>query len=1215
MKKIASFIVDKRHFILIFFIVLTIVAGIASKNVVINHDINKYLPTTSETRKGLDIMENEFKELDTSTFNIMIKGLESNKKSEVYDYIKDVEGVNSVEYDETEKYNKDDYTLYGVNISDKADSETATKVFSDITEKYKKDYEVYTSGEVAEKNNPVLEFWIIVLAVACALVILIIMCESYVEPFLFLTVILMAVVLNKGTNLIFSSVSYITEAIAAILQLALSMDYSIMLMNRYNQEKEKNNNKVEAMKEALYNAFTSISSSSVTTIVGLLALVFMSFTIGRDLGFVLAKGVLFSLITILFVLPSFILLFDKWITKTKKRVPKIRMDLIGKIAYKCRYISIPLFLIVFIASYCLKGNLNILYTGTQQDKIASVFTENNQIAIVYNKEDEEKIAKILPEIENESKVKQVLGYSNTINQKLAYNELIPKLNDLSTEIEVEDYLLKILYYNYYNKNINNTMTFNEFVQFIKTKVYNNPKINEKIDNGTRDNLDRLENFTTENLMNAERSSSEIAKILEIDESKVKDILVYYSSRNDTTTITINNFVNFINNYVINDSKYASSLDNTSRENLKTLSNYIDKNKIQTKMTASKIAQLFEMDENIVNSLFTYYISVNEIDTKLSLNNFANFVLNDVIKNPQYSNLLDQPTLESLYLLQTLSNRNLINTSMTAEQLSNMFGIQEGLIEKVLLLKYSSLEDGTISTNNYNATPYEFINIMIENASNPAMSMYLTPEIINQIRLASAIMESTQNNIQYSYEELANFTGVDVQLVKNIYTLYTSINTQVKLTPLEFLDFVLEHKNDEILSNRLSENIENNLKLVQQVMQGIIDNKKYSHQELASLLGINDEKVQLLYGLYNSKYINTNRTISLKEFISFLLNDVVNNPSFASNFDDNMIQKLNTVNSIMHASINGTKYTSNEIMDIISIFTDSIEKDLIDLLYMYYGSENEYNPEWKITIEEFIRYLNEDILTDNRFDEFITDDIRNKIIDAKKTINDAKDLLISNNHARVIINSRLDPESIETFEFIQKLKDLCNENSIKAYVAGNSPMAYEMTSLFNDELNFISVLTMIAIFIVVALTFKSILVPIILVFIIQCAVYTTMGILSFSGEGVYFIALLIVQSILMGATIDYAIVYTSYYLEHRKTLDVKESIKNAYNNSVNTILTSASILIIVTLIVANFASEIAGQICKTVSEGTLCSAILILVLLPAILACSDKIITRKITTKK
>lgn len=553
--------------------------------------------------------------------------------------------------------------------------------------------------------------------------------------------------------------------------------------------------------------------------------------------------------------------------------------------------------------------------------------------------------------------------------------------------------------------------------------------------------------------------------------------------------------------------------------------------------------------------------------------------------------------------------------MTAEQLSNMFGIQEGLIEKVLLLKYSSLEDGTISTNNYNATPYEFINIMIENASNPAMSMYLTPEIINQIRLASAIMESTQNNIQYSYEELANFTGVDVQLVKNIYTLYTSINTQVKLTPLEFLDFVLEHKNDEILSNRLSENIENNLKLVQQVMQGIIDNKKYSHQELASLLGINDEKVQLLYGLYNSKYINTNRTISLKEFISFLLNDVVNNPSFASNFDDNMIQKLNTVNSIMHASINGTKYTSNEIMDIISIFTDSIEKDLIDLLYMYYGSENEYNPEWKITIEEFIRYLNEDILTDNRFDEFITDDIRNKIIDAKKTINDAKDLLISNNHARVIINSRLDPESIETFEFIQKLKDLCNENSIKAYVAGNSPMAYEMTSLFNDELNFISVLTMIAIFIVVALTFKSILVPIILVFIIQCAVYTTMGILLFSGEGVYFIALLIVQSILMGATIDYAIVYTSYYLEHRKTLDVKESIKNAYNNSVNTILTSASILIIVTLIVANFASEIAGQICKTVSEGTLCSAILILVLLPAILACSDKIITRKITTKK
>ena len=152
--------------------------------------------------------------------------------------------------------------------------------------------------------------------------------------------------------------------------------------------------------------------------------------------------------------------------------------------------------------------------------------------------------------------------------------------------------------------------------------------------------------------------------------------------------------------------------------------------------------------------------------------------------------------------------------------------------------------------------------------------------------------------------------------------------------------------------------------------------------------------------------------------------------------------------------------------------------------------------------------------------------------------------------------------------------------------------------------------MVAIFVVVAITFKSIIIPGVLVVIIQTAVYLTMGVLSLLGGKVYFIALLIVQSILMGATIDYAIVYTSYYKELRQTLGVKDALINAYQKSIHTILTSASILIIVTLIVGNFASAIAAKICKTLSQGTISSLVLILFVLPAVLAAFDKVIIRK-----
>ena len=312
---------------------------------------------------------------------------------------------------------------------------------------------------------------------------------------------------------------------------------------------------------------------------------------------------------------------------------------------------------------------------------------------------------------------------------------------------------------------------------------------------------------------------------------------------------------------------------------------------------------------------------------------------------------------------------------------------------------------------------------------------------------------------------------------------------------------------------------------------------------------------------------------------------------------------------MNATEKNIEYTADEIFAIISDLSNNVEKNTVEILYTYYGSSKQYNNSWTMTVEKFVNFLNDDILKDERFTDFIEDDMRKDIIDAKTTIKDAKELLIGDKYSRIVLNTTFDMESPETFEFVKNTKDMLQKDLDEVYVIGDSPMAYEMSQTFDDELNGITIITMIAIFIVVAITFKSITIPIILVLTIQTAVYLTMGILSIVGENVYFIAILIVQSILMGATIDYAILYTSYYLEHRKTEGIKESIIDSYNKSIHTILTSSSILIIVTLIIANFASAIAAKICKTISEGTLCSTILILLLLPAVLAFCDKIIVK------
>ena len=1280
MKKFTDFIINKRHIILVLFIILSIISVILSQKININYDIAEYLPSTSETRIGMDIMESNFKEIKSSSLNVMFEDLQEDKKTEIYNELTQIKGVDSVDYDNTEDYNKDNYTLYVINVDDTEDSELASDVYKEIKEHYNKDYKIYTSGTISERNNPVLPTWIVVLAVGCALVILIIMCESYVEPFLFLTSILIAVLLNNGTNIIFGTVSNITNSISAILQMALSMDYSIMLMNRYAQERQKETDKVKAMKNALYNAFKSISSSSVTTIVGLLALVFMSFTIGKDLGFVLAKGVLFSLISIFFVLPGLILMFDKAIAKTKKRSPNFKMDWLGKISYKLRNIAVLLFLVAFVGDYLLKGNLGISYTDTTSNEVNKVFTENNQMALIYKSKDEEIVSKYLKELENEENVEEVLGYGNTINESLTYDKLNQKMSDLGTDTNVEDYLLKIIYYNYYNQDENNTISFDEFVKFVQEDVYKNENVSDKIDAETKANIDRLYNFTNSTQINKKRTSAEIANILEINEEDVKDILIYYNSKNNDVKITLNDFIKFMNKDVLTNEKYASKVDNNAKNSLNTLSKFTDVNTIQKKMTSKEMASLFGMSESTMSDLYTYYINVNEIDTKITISEFSNFVLTDVLTNQNYASNFDEVIISNIKMLATFSDINTINKNMNSKELANLFGLDEQTINQLLLLKYMNTDNNTKlsiaefvnttiylknntsyldnvdisgleeidesilanptkytatelskilnmetskmyniyglidfskgNTSNWKMTPNELVTFILKNSDNESIKNNLNEETMAKLKLLSNIMTSTNNKTSYSYKELSKFIGIDENTVKSIYTLYTLKNSTTKLTPQEFVKFVLDHKNDKTLANSLNTNTINELSLLQKAMNGVVNNKKYSSQELGNLLGINTNDLNLLYGLYSSKYVNPNQTISLKELVKFILNDVVTNPEYSSNFDSETKLNLDTINGIMDASLNNTKYTKNEIFAILSKLADNVDKDQVDLLYVYYGSSKEYNNYWTMTVEQFVNYLNDDILKDSRFDDFIEDDMRQDIIDAKDSVKEAKDLLIGEGYSRVVINTKLAPETDETFNFIQKIKDDLGGSLEEFYIIGDSPMAYEMSQTFQNELNFITVLTMVLIFIVVAITFKSAIIPLILVLMIQCAVYMTMGILSFTGEKVYFIAILIVQSILMGATIDYAILYTSYYLEHRKTMDIKEAIINSYNKAIHTILTSASILIIVTLIVGNFASAIASRICKTISQGTLCSAILILVLLPAVLAACDKIIMRK-----
>lgn len=1197
MKKITDFIVNKRYFILIAFIILSGFSLYLGTKVNINHDIAEYLPDTSETRIGMDIMEANFDEIKSSSLNVMFKDLSSEDKKEIKEKLESINGVDSVDYDDTDEYNHDDFTLFMVNVADVSDSNVAKDVYEDVNGAFK-DYEVYFSGSIEKDNKPVLHTWIVVVAISCAMIILIIMCDSYIEPFLFLFVIGLAVFMNKGTNIIFPSVSHITDSISAILQMALSMDYSIMLMNRYTQEREKSKDNKEAMKKALLNAFGSISSSSITTIVGLLALVFMSFTIGKDLGFVLAKGVLFSLLSIFLCLPALILLFDKLILKTRKKALNIKLNWLGNFSYKFRFPIFLIFVALFIASYFLKDGLGILYTDSETDEIAKYFKENNQMAIIYNNDYEDTISKYCRNL-NGDEVTQVLCYGNTINEKLSYQSLPKKLTDLGSSTDIDDYLLKILYYNYYNRNVNTMMTSSYFLKFIEENIITNDKLSEQLDDNMRVNISKLHNFTDTDLIYKLRNSSDIASLLDIDEETIKNLYILYNAQDVNSQLRLIDFVDFLNNYVLVNEKYDSLIDPNSRNLIVGMTPFLNKDIINSYMNAEALASMFGLDRESVNQLLLLYYTNIEFDNKLSLSELINgtYYLSE---NTHYLDVVDVSSLTNLVSI--ANNENNYNTmKMNKNYLNNFFSsVDKTLVNTV----YSSLN----LPDDYLMSPQEFIDFTLTNLSD-----YLSTDVKSKLTILKLVINDSVSSekTKYTIQEMSRLLSLDKECVNKLYALISYINNyEFKLSPNKLVNLILNNKDNELIASKLNNEMLNKLYLVSSIMNSVNNDIYYSSYDLANFLGLDKNSIDLLYSLYEVAYLNKDITISMNDFASFLLENVITNPAYSANFNDNAINKLRTIRNIMTGSINNSSYTANEIYNLLSNLTDDLDKDLVELIYIYNGSINDYNETWELTVEEFVNYLNKDILTDSRFARFIDEAMKSNIKEAQKTVNDAKEMLVSDNYSRMIINTTYELEGEETFDFVKSIKEDLDSEDKEIYVIGDSPMAYDMSGSFGGELDFITVLTMIAIFVVVAFTFKSIIVPLILVLIIQCSVFLTMWILSIFGGNVYFIALLIVQSILMGATIDYAIVYTSYYKESRKKLNVVDSIKNAYNKSIHTILTSASILIIVTLIVGNFASAIAAKICKTLSEGTICSVILILFVLPSILAVFDKFICRK-----
>ncbi|MCM3442230.1 MMPL family transporter [Metabacillus halosaccharovorans] len=433
--------------------VLTIICSLATLTVSVNYDMTDYLPEDAQSTKAMNIMEQEF-EGSVPSNRVMINDVTIQEALAFKKELAAIDGVSDVTWlddaidikaplemadkEVVETYYKDEKALFSFSIRDGDEVAITDEIYELIGEDNAMAGESLNTA-TQQKMAGTESMYAAALLVPIIIIILVVSTTSWVEPVLFLTAIGVSILINMGTNMFLGEVSFVTQSVAPILQLAVSLDYAIFLLHSFSDYRRKTADPQEAMQLAMKKSFSAITASASTTFFGFIALSFMNFEIGSDLGINLVKGILLSFISVMVFLPALTLVFYKWIDKTQHKplLPSIKNK--GNALVKMKIPSLLIVLLLIVPAYLAQSQTNFIYgvgdqpedtrVGSDIVKIKEQFGESTPLVLLVPRGDIAKEDELVQELENIEHVSSVLAYVNTVSSAIPPEYLDPSVTE------------------------------------------------------------------------------------------------------------------------------------------------------------------------------------------------------------------------------------------------------------------------------------------------------------------------------------------------------------------------------------------------------------------------------------------------------------------------------------------------------------------------------------------------------------------------------------------------------------------------------------------------------------------------------------------------------------------------------------------------------------------------------------------------------------------
>ena len=1105
----------KRQFHYIFFactIALTVICGILMTRVNVNADMTKYLPDDSQMKRGLDIVSSVFgdaAQVSGSDVHIMFDSISPAEISGMCTLLKAYPDVNDVTY----RYSADSaHTVFDLAVPKTVNQKALGK---QIAKRFGGNCVVETSQDGATPPISVM-----IIAAVLVMIVLFLMAQSWFEPVVILLTMGIAVVLNMGTNALLPSVSITTNFIGSILQAVLSLDYCIILLNRYRQEQNEHTDRqtaVFAANRAVKKAAPSVLSSALTTIVGLLMLCFMRLKIGADMGIVLAKGVACSLICTFTVMPSLMLLFRRIINKTAKRVYVPSTD---KLARFVTSHKIPMMIgavMLFFASWYFSQRTTIFFSANAESKIEEVFPSPNPMLVIYDTQDEASIPALADSLMVLPSVQTIISYPTLLGQQLTPAEMTHHIASLATLM-----------------------------------------------------ADQMPEGVS-------LASPEVKAILTPEMMQIAYFM--RATHGQEQKMTFPDLARFMHSHISSNPLFASYLDDDMRKQIALLQSMLD-------MPAAPS----EPTEPIVSASAEQSLNANSLNPN-SLN--ANS-LNDTSHIQHQTSDTVHPTPDT-----------------------TPFPLGEGRGEA---------SDTQHSTSTIPLIPFiEQLNI--DHTSSLTIEM-------------RKLTDTTAIRLPMSVDEMAFFIGSTPTQTRLVYGYAPG---KKKLTPLQYVHLLTDDLfNRPGLQGLISPEQRNKLTLRTQLMDLANANASLSPAEMNTLLGSfgmdgfsEDQLLAMLAEPASSEPTEPIVSASAEQS----LNDNSLNPNSLN--DTSHIQHPTSdiqhpTSDIQHPTpdiqqptpadlqaelfielvFGGKEYTPaqmasklSRLMKLSGVKSAPVTADQMSLLYTYYGSVHSACDTMRLGLDQLLTYVCDTLIYDTRLADMVPNSAREQVAGVKKQVIGGMGQLRQPSHSLFVVLTSLPVESAQTYAFVDTLMSKADAQLVHDhYYLGESVMYSEMKAGFGHEMNVVTLLTVLAIFLIVALTFRSLIVPTILVVTVMTAFYVNVVMAGLISGQVLYLAYLIVQAILMGATIDYGILFANYYRENRKTMPQYEAVSAAYRGSIRTILTSGIIMVIAPGVMAALIDDLMiSNIVRSLAIGAFMAVLLILTVVPAVLVALDRLV--------